>query len=187
MNMPAAAPAPAEILARQRAAFLRDGAPGIAERKADLKRLRRTLIAWRPRIEAAVTATGRLDGRKVAVGVLVERDAPGVTARGHLLHDGTRAAELTWQDAPAQRLSAAGTDALAADPTLGLVTGWRSEIHPGASVYNQMCQVEWRRPAGPISACGACSRPSISCSRYLIFPSCTQRPICCWNSAIRCP
>ena len=56
MNMPAAAPAPAEILARQRAAFLRDGAPGIAERKADLKRLRRTLIAWRPRIEAAVSA-----------------------------------------------------------------------------------------------------------------------------------
>ena len=58
MNMPATAPdpapAPAEILARQRAAFLRDGAPGIAERKADLKRLRRTLIAWRPRIEAAV-------------------------------------------------------------------------------------------------------------------------------------
>lgn len=49
---------------------------------------------------------------------------------------------------------AAGTDALAADPTLGLVTGWRSEIHPGASVYNQMCQVEWRRPAGPITACG---------------------------------
>ncbi|MFC3527645.1 glycosyltransferase [Paracoccus mangrovi] len=49
---------------------------------------------------------------------------------------------------------AAGTDALAADPTLGLVTGWRSEIHPMASVYNQMCQVEWRRPAGPITACG---------------------------------
>lgn len=49
---------------------------------------------------------------------------------------------------------AAGTDALAADPKLGLVTGWRSEIHPMASVYNQMCQVEWRRPAGPITACG---------------------------------
>ena len=60
MNMPAPVPDPApdpvEILARQRAAFLRDGAPGIAERKADLKRLRRTLIAWRPRIEAAVSA-----------------------------------------------------------------------------------------------------------------------------------
>ncbi|KGJ06840.1 Glycosyltransferase, GT2 family [Paracoccus halophilus] len=48
----------------------------------------------------------------------------------------------------------AGTEALAADPGLGLVTGWRSEIHPMATVYNQMCQVEWRRPAGPITACG---------------------------------
>ena len=49
---------------------------------------------------------------------------------------------------------AAGVSALAERPDLGLVTGWRSENHPLASVYNQMCQVEWRRPAGPISACG---------------------------------
>lgn len=48
----------------------------------------------------------------------------------------------------------AGVAALAANPDLGLVTGWRSEIDPLASVYNQMCQVEWRRPAGPIIACG---------------------------------
>ena len=48
----------------------------------------------------------------------------------------------------------AGVSALAENPDLGLVTGWRSEIHPLASVYNQMCQVEWRRPAGPITACG---------------------------------
>lgn len=48
----------------------------------------------------------------------------------------------------------AGVSALAENPELGLVTGWRSEIHPLASVYNQMCQVEWRRPAGPIIACG---------------------------------
>ncbi len=48
----------------------------------------------------------------------------------------------------------AGVSALAENPDLGLVTGWRSEIHPLASVYNQMCQVEWRRPAGPIIACG---------------------------------
>ena len=48
----------------------------------------------------------------------------------------------------------AGIDALAADPDLGLVTGWRSEIHPLASVYNQMCQVEWHRPAGQIETSG---------------------------------
>jgi len=49
---------------------------------------------------------------------------------------------------------AAATAALAARPELGLVTGWRSEFHPDASVYNEMCDVEWHRPAGPIRACG---------------------------------
>lgn len=44
--------------------------------------------------------------------------------------------------------------ALDADPGLGLVTGWRSEIDRDASVYNQMCDVEWHRPAGEIRACG---------------------------------
>ena len=43
---------------------------------------------------------------------------------------------------------------LAARPDLAVVTGWRSEIHRNASVYNQMCDVEWHRPAGPIIACG---------------------------------
>ena len=46
----------AAILARQRAAFLRDGPPSLAERRADLKNLRAALIAARPRIEAAITA-----------------------------------------------------------------------------------------------------------------------------------
>ncbi|MEO0913563.1 MAG: glycosyltransferase [Pseudomonadota bacterium] len=44
--------------------------------------------------------------------------------------------------------------ALEADPKLGIVTGWRSEIHRDASVYNQLCDFEWRRPAGPIITCG---------------------------------
>ncbi|MBY6159633.1 glycosyltransferase [Mameliella alba] len=43
---------------------------------------------------------------------------------------------------------------LEAAPQLGLVTGWRSEIHPRASVYNAICDWEWHRPAGPIDACG---------------------------------
>ncbi len=49
---------------------------------------------------------------------------------------------------------AAARAALAADPGLGIVTGWRAEIHRGASVYNALCDVEWRRPAGPIRTCG---------------------------------
>lgn len=48
----------------------------------------------------------------------------------------------------------AGRAALLADPGLGLVTGWRSEIHPEASVYNALCDHEWHRPAGEITACG---------------------------------
>lgn len=48
----------------------------------------------------------------------------------------------------------AGADALIRDPALGLVTGWRAEINPELSVYNAMCQVEWHRPAGPITVSG---------------------------------
>ncbi len=39
-------------------------------------------------------------------------------------------------------------------PDVGLVTGWRSEIDPDASIYNAMAEVEWHRPAGEIAACG---------------------------------
>ncbi|MFV0491068.1 MAG: glycosyltransferase [Pseudorhodobacter sp.] len=60
--------------------------------------------------------------------------------------DGDCKVEADWLEA--------GTNALAADPKLGLVTGWRSEIHPEASVYNAMCEVEWHRPAGPIETSG---------------------------------
>jgi glycosyltransferase involved in cell wall biosynthesis len=48
----------------------------------------------------------------------------------------------------------AAVAALAADSSLGLVTGWRSEIYPEASVYNALCDHEWHRPAGEIVACG---------------------------------
>lgn len=44
--------------------------------------------------------------------------------------------------------------ALEKDQTLGLVTGWRTEVDPGASIYNEMCHFEWHRPAGEIMACG---------------------------------
>ena len=40
------------------------------------------------------------------------------------------------------------------DNTLGIVTGWRSEIHRDRSIYNAMCDHEWRRPAGDIISCG---------------------------------
>jgi GT2 family glycosyltransferase len=48
----------------------------------------------------------------------------------------------------------AGAAALHDDSRLGLVTGWRSEVHPDASVYNALCDHEWHRPAGEITTCG---------------------------------
>ncbi|TCL00739.1 GT2 family glycosyltransferase [Shimia isoporae] len=48
----------------------------------------------------------------------------------------------------------AGEAALRDNPDLGLVTGWRAELYPERSVYNAMCEFEWRRPAGEIAACG---------------------------------
>lgn len=54
---PASAPRHAQdILAVQRAAFLRDGAPSLARRRADLKKLRAAVLTRRSAIEAAVTA-----------------------------------------------------------------------------------------------------------------------------------
>ncbi len=48
----------------------------------------------------------------------------------------------------------AGIRALERDGDLGLVTGWRAEIDPGASIYNALCDFEWHRPAGEIRGCG---------------------------------
>ncbi|KPP85349.1 MAG: putative glycosyltransferase [Rhodobacteraceae bacterium HLUCCO07] len=39
-------------------------------------------------------------------------------------------------------------------PDIGIITGWRAEIEPHASIYNEMCDYEWHRPTGDIDACG---------------------------------
>ncbi|MCT4608298.1 MAG: glycosyltransferase [Pelagimonas sp.] len=49
---------------------------------------------------------------------------------------------------------AAGRAHLEAHREIGMVTGWRSEIHRDRSLYNQLCDWEWSRPAGEIQACG---------------------------------
>lgn len=36
----------------------------------------------------------------------------------------------------------------------GIVTGHLRERHPGASIYNTICDVEWNGPVGEIDACG---------------------------------
>ncbi|SDW99056.1 Glycosyltransferase, GT2 family [Ruegeria halocynthiae] len=46
------------------------------------------------------------------------------------------------------------TATLSDEPELALVTGWRAEINPKASIFNEMCDYEWHRPSGDIMACG---------------------------------
>jgi len=60
--------------------------------------------------------------------------------------DGDCAMKDGWIDA--------GLRALETNPELGIVTGWRSEIHREKSIYNALCDFEWHRPAGEILACG---------------------------------
>lgn len=43
---------------------------------------------------------------------------------------------------------------LGRDQGVAVVTGWRAEIDPEASVYNEMCDHEWHGPVGDIMACG---------------------------------
>ena len=60
--------------------------------------------------------------------------------------DGDCGIEPGWIDA--------ARDTLDADPALGIVTGWRTEIEPARNVYHALCEVEWHRPPGEITACG---------------------------------
>ncbi|MGY3438335.1 MULTISPECIES: glycosyltransferase [unclassified Marinovum] len=75
----------------------------------------------------------------------------------HLQAQGGAAAFVQFIDgdcAIAPGWIAAAQQALLADPKRGLVTGWRREVAPEASIYNALADVEWHRPAGDIAACG---------------------------------
>jgi len=48
----------------------------------------------------------------------------------------------------------AARQTLAADPSLGLVTGVLREVGRDRSLYNRLCDMEWDGPLGEIQACG---------------------------------
>ena len=50
-------------------------------------------------------------------------------------------------------LEAAGAF-LTSHPSAAVVCGRRREVHPEASVWNRLCDVEWDTPIGPAKACG---------------------------------
>lgn len=43
---------------------------------------------------------------------------------------------------------------LGAQPHVAAVCGQRRERHPERSAYNRLCDLEWRKPAGPAKSCG---------------------------------
>lgn len=47
-----------------------------------------------------------------------------------------------------------GLAALAARPDVGLVCGNVRELHPDATIYNKLCDLEWQQPAGEIRSAG---------------------------------
>jgi len=69
---------------------------------------------------------------------------PGVEAVQFL--DGDCTLVESWQNQ--------GRAALATRPDVGIVCGHVREIHPEASIYNRLFDLEWRQPPGEIDACG---------------------------------
>ena len=133
------------------------------------ERLRNSLTSLKGQVERIVyvDSGSRDDSVSMARGMVVEvveldRSRPFTAARGR----NAGFAALKAQGLPdyvqfvdgdcglAPGWIAAARAALDQNPDLGLVTGWRSEVAREASVYNQMADVEWHRPAGDILACG---------------------------------
>lgn len=133
------------------------------------ERLRRCLETLRTQVERLVYVdSGSSDGsvglaRSLGVRVVeLTPDKPFTAARGRnegfdaLLRDGELdyvqfvdgdcGVDSGWIGA-AQRT-------LDADPTIGIVTGWRTEIHPRRNLFHAMCETEWHRPPGDIASCG---------------------------------
>ena len=48
----------------------------------------------------------------------------------------------------------AALEKMAATPDIAVVCGRRREIHPEASVYNRLCDMEWDTPVGEVDSCG---------------------------------
>jgi len=48
----------------------------------------------------------------------------------------------------------AAVQEIEADPALAMVCGRRRELHPDASVYNRLCDMEWDTPVGEVESTG---------------------------------
>lgn len=132
-----------------------------------LKRCLASLLAQVPRV--VYVDSGSHDGSSAyarALGITVvdlDLSTPFTAARGRnagfqaLRETGDLPEYVQFIDGDCVLVSGwidAASAHLDARPDLGIVTGWRSEVDPGASVYNAICDFEWHRPAGRIDSCG---------------------------------
>ncbi len=134
------------------------------------ERLVRCLASMKGAAEALIyvdsgSSDGSVDAARATGAVIVELDMskPFTAARARnagfaaLVGQGIVAEFVQFVDGDCALVEgwiAEAKAALEADPQLGIVTGWRSEIFRDASIYNALCDFEWRRPAGPITTCG---------------------------------
>lgn len=143
------------------------GAVAIGRNEGD--RLKNCLRSLVPHCDSVVYVDSGSSDDSVAfarsLGVVVvelDRDSPFTAARARnagfaALVKGESPAFVQFVDGDCRvepEWLRAGQTHLQADPAMGLVTGWRSEIFPDATVYNSLFQADWRRPAGPIATCG---------------------------------
>lgn len=74
-----------------------------------------------------------------------------------LLHHAPDIAFIMYIDGDCELIHGFVDDALQqfrADESVGVVTGRCRERYPGATPYNQLCDLEWDGPVGEIDACG---------------------------------
>ncbi len=145
----------------------RVGAVAIGRNEGE--RLRRSLESLLAQVDRLVYVdSGSSDGslnlaRGLGVAVVaLTPDRPFTAARGRnegaaaLLREGdldyVQFVDGDCGVEPGWIATAAGV--LDADPTIGIVTGWRTEVDPRRNLFHGMSETEWHGPVGDIVSCG---------------------------------
>jgi len=81
-------------------------------------------------------------GRNAGFAALMEDGAPDLVQ----FVDGDCELVPGWTEAAAA--------AMQADPSIGIVTGWRTEIEPERNLFHALAEMEWHGPVGDIASCG---------------------------------
>jgi hypothetical protein len=124
------------LLARQRAAFLRDGPPSLVERRANLKKLRAALLARRGDFEAALEADfGHRSRHETAIDGIVGTIAETIAGRTTYL---VAPIPLAISDIRAGRLCPLGVTTRTRSPLLRDVPSLAEAGIPGSTTRSGM-------------------------------------------------